>query len=115
MVFRVPPALVFASSLLAVATQARAQTAGKVLDGKQIFMAQKCDACHTVSSADIKPTGKIKAPDLTGLATQREANWLVKFLRKEVDNKGKKHLKPFTGSDEELGALVAWLQDQKKK
>jgi hypothetical protein len=27
---------------------------------------------------------------------------------------GKKHIKPFTGTDEEMGALVAWLQQQKK-
>jgi len=25
---------------------------------------------------------------------------------------GKKHLKAFTGSDEEIGALIAWLQKQ---
>jgi hypothetical protein len=28
---------------------------------------------------------------------------------------GKKHAKAFTGSDEELGALIAWLQAQKTK
>ena len=81
-------------------------------DGKQIFLDQKCNMCHTVSSAGITPTSKIKAPDLAGLASKEDAAWLTKFLKKEADKKGKKHIKPFTGSDEELGALVAWLQKQ---
>jgi len=84
----------------------------KTLDGKAIFQAQKCDMCHAVSSADIKPTGKIKAPDLTGAPSKHDATVLAKFLRKEEAIKGKKHIKPFTGSDEELGALIAWLQKQ---
>jgi mono/diheme cytochrome c family protein len=82
------------------------------LDGKAIFQAQKCDMCHAVSSAGIQATGKIKAPDLTGTAAKRDAATLAKFLRKEDALEGKKHIKPFTGSDEELTALLAWLQKQ---
>jgi mono/diheme cytochrome c family protein len=83
----------------------------KALDGKAIFQAQKCDTCHAVSSAQITATGKIKAPDLSK-TEPREAAWLTKYLRKEEAKDNKKHLKAFTGSDEELGALVAWLQKQ---
>jgi len=82
------------------------------LDGKKTFLAQKCETCHTVSSAAIKATGKIKAPDLTGLASKRDATMLSGYLRRNADLNGKKHLKPFTGSDEELGALIAWLQKE---
>jgi len=57
-------------------------------------------------------TGKIKAPDLTGHATERDATLLSRYLRRDADINGKKHLKPFTGSDEEVGALIAWLQKQ---
>jgi mono/diheme cytochrome c family protein len=84
----------------------------KVLDGKAIFQAQQCNMCHAVSSADIKPTGKIKAPDLAGKAAAHDAALLAKYLRKQEAIGGKKHIKPFTGSDEELGALIAWLQKQ---
>ena len=52
-------------------------------DGKEIFLGQKCNMCHAVSSAGITPTGKIKAPDLTGLASKEDPAWLAKFLKKE--------------------------------
>jgi mono/diheme cytochrome c family protein len=85
------------------------------LDGKAIFMAQKCNLCHTVSSASIQATMKSsKAPDLTNLAAKQDAKVLNDYLRKKGMINGKKHVKDFTGSDEELGALIAWLQAQKK-
>ncbi|HUG54837.1 MAG TPA: cytochrome c [Vicinamibacteria bacterium] len=83
---------------------------GAVLDGKQIFLEQKCNMCHAVSSASIERTGKVKGADLAGLAAKEDATWLAKYLRKQADKKGKKHLKPFTGTDEQIGALISWLQ-----
>ena len=93
-----------------------AQT-GKVLDGKQIFLAQKCNLCHSVSPAGIEATtksDKMKGPDLVGLS-KKDAKLLNGYLRKTADMNGKKHVKQFTGSDEEIGALIAWLQKQEKK
>lgn len=86
--------------------------AAEQLDGRSIFLAQKCETCHAVSSADIKATGKIKAPDLTGTAAKRDATALSSYLRQKHQINNKKHVKAFTGSDEELGALIAWLQKQ---
>ena len=94
-----------------------AAQAGKVLDGKTIFLAQKCNLCHSVSPAGITATTKsekMKGPDLVGLS-KKDAKILNGYLRKTADIKGKKHVKQFTGSDEELGALLAWLQKQEKK
>jgi len=107
--------LSMSSFLLATAVAAGWTTASSaaVLDGKAIFTAQKCDLCHAVSSAEIKATGKIKAPDLSTVTVQ-DAGALGKYLRKQGQIKGKSHVKPFTGSDEELGALIAWLQKQGK-
>lgn len=85
------------------------------LDGKAIFLAQKCNVCHSVPTQGITRTmksEKMAGPDLVNV--KEEAGTLTKFLRKEADIKGKKHGKAFTGSDEELGALVAWIQAQKK-
>ena len=85
----------------------------KVLDGKQIFLAQKCNMCHSVSTEGITPTMKTsKAPDLVNITV--DAKTLNGYLRKTADLNGKKHMKQFTGSDEELGALIAWIQKQKK-
>jgi len=120
--------LAFASSmvltglLLAVSysipTGAAAAEAPEVLDGKQLFLAQKCSVCHTVSSAAIQATtksAKMKGPDLTGVAPKLDARLLNDYLRKKAEINGKKHGKEFTGSDEEIGALIAWLQKQEKK
>lgn len=88
------------------------------LDGKQIFIAQKCSLCHTVSSAAIQATTKsekMKGPDLTGLTPKLDAKLINDYLRKKAEINGKKHGKEFTGSDEEIGALIAWLQKQEKK
>jgi mono/diheme cytochrome c family protein len=109
---RILGALVVAVAVVAVTSVLAPSAGAATLDGKQIFLDQKCNMCHAVSSAGITPTGKIKAPDLAGLASKEDATWLGKFLRKAADKKGKKHLKPFTGSDEELGALIAWLQKE---
>ena len=94
---------------------APAAQAPKVLDGKQVFLDQKCQTCHAVSSADIKATGKVKAPDLTGKAATVDAAKLAAYLRRNDTVNGKKHVKPFTGSDEQMGAMIAWLQKQKAK
>ena len=103
-------------ALVALATLAALGATGNAAaaDGKEIFLGQKCNMCHAVSSAGITPTGKIKAPDLTGLAAKEDPAWLGKFLKKEADKKGKKHIKPFTGSAEDLTTLVDWLQKQTK-
>ena len=94
-----------------------AAQAPKVLDGTQIFLAQKCNLCHSVSPAGIEATtksDKMKGPDLVG-ESKRDAKLLNGYLRKTADINGKKHSKQFTGSDEEIGALIAWLQKQEKK
>jgi mono/diheme cytochrome c family protein len=106
---RLTSVLAFAAAAALASAPARA---AEQLDGKKIFLAQKCDTCHSVSSADIKATGKIKAPDLAGPVAKLDATLLSNYLRRNADINNKKHLKPFTGSDEELGALISWLQKQ---
>jgi len=104
--------------LLATSLPQAAEAQGKTLDGKQIFLAQKCNLCHTVSSAGIEATvksEKMKGPDLAGLTAKLDAKVIADFLHKKGEIDGKKHGKAFTGSDEELGALIAWLQKQEKK
>jgi mono/diheme cytochrome c family protein len=110
--FKLP--VCFAVALLAVLCSRPASGQTK-LDGKAVFMAQKCNTCHSVPTANITRTmksEKLAGPDLVNVKT--EAATLIKYLRKQADLNGKKHSKAFTGSDEELGALVAWIQAQKK-
>ena len=85
-------------------------------DGKAAFETQKCNTCHGVSTAGIAATTtseKMKGPDLVGVVA--DAAWTKQYIKKEVANKtDKKHIKEFKGTPEELDAIVAWLQAQKK-
>jgi len=84
-------------------------------DGKTIFLAQKCNLCHSIPTAAIARTvksEKMAGPDLVNIKT--DPALLAKFLHKQAEIEGKKHGKMFTGSDEELTTVIAWIQSQKK-
>lgn len=85
------------------------------LDGKQLFLAQKCNLCHSIPTAGIERTvksEKMAGPDLVNV--KEDAATLTKFLKKQAEINGKKHGKTFTGTDEEMAAVIAWIQAQKK-
>lgn len=98
-----------------VAGAAPAATPAGQLDGKAIFLAQKCNLCHAVSTAAIERTSKsekVKGPDLAGVAKRREPAWIRRWVTKQESLNGKKHLHAFKGTPQELEALVAWLGKQ---
>lgn len=103
-----------AAGLYAFAAIATAATAA---DGKEVFLAQKCNVCHAVSTAGIEATTKsekMKGPDLVGTIQAHGADTMVKYLKKEVDLNGKKHPKEMKATDEEIQAMIAFLEAQKK-
>lgn len=84
-------------------------------DGKAIFLDQKCNMCHSVSTAGITATTKsekMRGPDLINL--KHDAEFLGSYLRKTKDIDGKKHMKATTASDNDLSTLISWLLEQKK-
>lgn len=83
-------------------------------DGKAVFLEKKCNKCHAVSSAAVEKTSKLKAPDLTTEAISGDAKVLKAYLKKAETINGKKHSTAFTGTDEELDAVVAWVLQQSK-
>jgi cytochrome c551/c552 len=85
-------------------------------DGKEIFLAQKCNTCHSIDSQKVEKTSdKIKAPDLSNAGGMVEsADWLKSFLKKTVKKDDKAHLREFKGTDEELNTVVSWLVSLKK-
>lgn len=88
-------------------------------DGKSIFKTNKCDKCHTIESQSIAlngtpPPGKLP-PDLSGVGLKHKAGWIKDWLLKEEELNGKKHLKKWTGSDDDLTTISTWLAAQKKK
>jgi mono/diheme cytochrome c family protein len=86
-------------------------------DGKAVFLAQKCNMCHGVSTAGIEATtksDKMKGPDLVGVVAEKGKDWTTKYLKKEVDLDGKKHSKEVKLADAEMATLLSWLETQKK-
>lgn len=85
------------------------------LDGQEIFMAGKCNLCHSVSSVGIESktkSEKMMGPDLAGVGERHDAEFLAAYLKQEEELDGETHKKAFSGSDEEFAALIAWLMEQ---
>lgn len=80
------------------------------LDPQTLFVdTYKCQTCHSAKSAGIEAKSeKMGGGDLSGYQTD-DFDALAEYLRKEVDREGGKHKKGFTGSDEELKAIIDWL------
>jgi cytochrome c5 len=94
---------------------ASAGAAAAAPDGKAIFMAQKCNMCHSVPTAGIERTTKsekMAGPDLVNV--KMDAAAITKFLHKETEMDGKKHPKEVKLPDAETKALVDWVLAQKK-
>jgi cytochrome c2 len=107
----------FAVMLALVLVGAALTAPASAVDGKAIFLAQKCETCHAVSTAGIEATtksDKMKGPDLVGTVQAHDRTWVTEYIKKAVDKDGKKHVKEFKGTDEELNAVVDFLEAQKK-
>jgi cytochrome c2 len=86
-------------------------------NGKAVFQAQKCNLCHSVQAAGIEAmtkSDKMKGPELGAALAKKDAAWIEKYVRKQVDLDGKKHPKEWKGSEAELAALIDWLKSPKK-
>ena len=83
-------------------------------DGKALFLDKRCNKCHSVSSASIEKTSKLKGPDLTTEPIKGDAKTLKSYLKKADAIDGKKHGTAFTGTDDELDAVIAWVLQQNK-
>jgi cytochrome c len=82
---------------------------------QKLFVDKKCSTCHSVESAKIeKKMASSKAPDLSDIGSTQNAEWISKWLKKEVDLSGKKHPASWSGTPEELKTLSDWLGSLKK-
>jgi mono/diheme cytochrome c family protein len=84
--------------------------------GKQVFLGQRCSTCHSVSTAGIEAkvaSGPTAGSDLAGVGERRDRATIEAILhQEETVGEGKKHPKPFAGSQAELDALIDWLSSQ---
>lgn len=98
-----------------VITVAAAQSGPDVPRGQEIFLAQKCNTCHSVPTAGIEAKVKsetMRGPDLVNLTD--DAPTIKSFITQQTERDGKKHKKHAKGTDEELDALIDWLLSQKQ-
>ena len=117
------PLFLLGGTFLLVAMTAHGEDAAAP-DGKQIFLNNKCNTCHTVTAAKIekkkaedaeaeKEKSDKKPPDLSSVGLERNADWIGKFLMKTETIKGDKHPRKFRGTEAELKTLSTWLEGQK--
>ena len=86
-------------------------------DGAQLFVELKCTKCHEVTSLDIKTTSKkdpSKVTDLANVGAERDSEWLLAFLKKEIKKDDKKHKMKFKGDQAQMQEIVAWMLTLKK-
>jgi len=91
-----------------------AVAAEELADGRELFIAQKCNMCHSVPEVEVVAlvkSKKMRGPDMP--AESREPDWIVRYLKREVQLNGKDHKKEFKGTEEELRAIAAWLVELK--
>jgi len=98
----------------AEAPEEAAQPMAASNEGRQVFVAQSCGTCHSVSTADIEAKmssdSRSFGGDLAETGLSREEICAIALQESEVD--GRRHPKRFDGSDEELAALIDWLLAQ---
>lgn len=110
--------LVSAAAAFALVPALGASPAGAA-DGKALFQEKKCNTCHSIKAAGIEKTKKKKAPDLSGVGKELNADQIAKFVKKESEHKSVysdkvvKHKKKWKGSDEDLKTIAAFLASQK--
>ena len=113
-----PAMLVFTlfliSSMAPIASAAGDEATPK---GQVLFEQNRCNMCHSVSTAGIEAKAKsekMRGPDLVGVVAEKGAEWTTKFIKHEVKLDGNTHKKAYKGSDEDLKTIVDWLGQQQK-
>lgn len=88
---------------------------GQEHEGKELFIKEKCNTCHTVKSQNIEATrGNDESPDFSNASELiPDAAWAKKFVLREETKDGKKHRRPFKGDEKDLEKIVAWLMTLK--
>jgi cytochrome c len=105
-------AILLFAFLVCFGSVAKADDAANV----KLFEDKKCNMCHSIDSQKVtKKMASSKAPDLSDVGSTRDAAWITKWLNKEVELNGKKHMGTWNGTPEEQKTLTEWLASLKKK
>lgn len=115
---RIVPPLPPLLSLLTVMVFGIASLGSAQDEGKELFVKAKCNTCHSVESQGIEVTRESssnKAPDMSDAGNLiSDAEWAKQYVMREAELEGKKHRRPYKGSDQDLTKIVDWLMTLKK-
>lgn len=104
-------------SLVPLATLGILAPTAAFADGPEIFKAQKCNGCHTITGAGIAAIPGAdrdpNAPDLSHVGSSLDKKGIALFLLKKTEIKGEKHKKSFQGTTDELKTVSEWLSSLK--
>ena len=104
--------LLFIISIVALFGFAFSMAHSNEPDGKQIFVNNKCTACHSVTSIGIT-SHKKDAVDLSKVGDSYKTTFLTQYLNKQEKINDKAHKVAFKGSAEDLKTLSGWLNSLK--
>jgi len=104
--------VLFISAIVALFAFAYSFSQNQDLNGKQIFIDNKCNNCHTVSSNEIT-SKKDDVVDLSNSGSSGDVQLIKSFLLKEAKINDKEHKMKFKGSEAELNTLAEWLSSLK--
>lgn len=88
----------------------KAAAKGNAVNGRDIFVAQRCSLCHAINGS-----GGVLGPDLTAVGTRRNASWLYDYLPKPQAAKPENKMPPVAVKGQDLDDLVAYLLSLKGK
>ncbi|HVS64372.1 MAG TPA: hypothetical protein VMT85_12815 [Thermoanaerobaculia bacterium] len=83
----------------------------------KLYETLKCNMCHALERFGVEATvtkADMLGPDLGDVGSQRDAEWLKKWLLQEVELEGKSHKSKWKGTPKDLEAISAWLATLKK-
>lgn len=86
--------------------------------GQEAFEANKCNNCHSIEKLSIErklKSEKMAGPDLSTIGDEHMAEWIVKFLQREVDLDDNLHKKEYEGTKKDLEAIAGWLASLKSE
>ena len=76
--------------------------------GQDVYRTLKCAMCHKINGSG----GKL-GPDLSEVGAKRDADWLMRYLMSPKALIPKAKMPPVKATDEDMKALVAYLQTLK--
>ena len=102
-------------SVLAALTLGGLVSSTALADGPEVFRAQGCTKCHSVTVAGIQRQNPHdeEGKDLSKVGSRHDKKAIALFMLKKTEIAGEKHKKLFGGTTEQLKTVAEWLETLK--